>query len=321
MEVPTRIDLARTPTPLEYLPHLSEAWGGPRLWVKRDDLTGFGLSGNKVRKLEFHFAAAIESGADTVVTTGAVQSNHCRATALAAARVGLRCVLLLRSSNGAEPATVRGNHRLQRLAGAVIEFTDPAGYRRRDELMQRIAEREQRAGHHAWVIPEGASDALGMLGMAAGFAELNADLAQVHGPVAAVWHAASSAGTTAGFGWGASRTGPNVPVVAVSVGDPAAALEARVRELWTEGVARFGGELPGHPIEYRDDYVGEGYGLIDPDQPGVVDEATRLTGLLFDPTYTGKALYGLYNEVRSGRFGRDDTVVFWHTGGGFEALG
>ncbi|MDB9845764.1 pyridoxal-phosphate dependent enzyme, partial [Acidimicrobiales bacterium] len=115
-----RFPLAQLPTPLDFADRLTEAWGGPQIWIKRDDLTGFGLSGNKVRKLEYHVAAAKAAGATTLVTCGAVQSNHCRATAIAAAKTGMKCVLLLRSRDGGPPERVEGNHLLQRLAGAEV---------------------------------------------------------------------------------------------------------------------------------------------------------------------------------------------------------
>jgi len=312
------VSLAQTPTPLQHLDRLSDLWGGPQIWVKRDDLTGFGLSGNKVRKLEFHLGAALAAGADTVVTAGAIQSNHCRATALAAAQLGLRCALVLRTRTGEPPEIVRGNHVLHRLSGAALHFVDPDGYRNRDGVMAEIAQVEAGSGHRVWVIPEGASDALGMLGMAAGFDELNG--ADISGPVRAVWHASSSAGTTAGFGWSASRSGPDLPIVAVSVGDTASRLEQAVAGLWADAAEAYGGALPEARIEYRDDYVGAGYGRVDDAQPEIVNAATAATGLPFDPTYTGKALYGLYREVQSGRWTPNEHVIFWHTGGGFEAL-
>ncbi len=312
------VSLAQTPTPLQHLPHLSDLWGGPQIWVKRDDLTGFGLSGNKVRKLEFHFGAALAAGADTIITTGAIQSNHCRATALAAAQLGLHCELVLRTRDGAPPDVVRGNHVLHRISGATLHFVDPDGYRQRDTVMAKIADDLRAGGQTPWVIPEGASDALGMLGMAAGFDEL--DLTRIPGEVRGVWHASSSAGTTAGFGWSAGRTGPDVPIIAVSVGDTAEAVEAAVTSLWGEASRAYGQPMPTAAVEYRDDYVGAGYGRIDPEQSAIVNAATAATGLLFDPTYTGKALYGLYQEIQSGRFTPADHIIFWHTGGGFEAL-
>ncbi len=309
--------LARLPTPLEHLPHLSATWGGPQIWVKRDDLTGFELSGNKVRKLEYHLGAALSSKADTVVTCGAEQSNHCRATALAAARLGLGCVLVLRTAEGRSPPQLRANHLLHHLAGARIELVDADGYRRRDQLMAALADDLRDQGRRPWVIPEGASDRLGMYGMADAFDELVIQMAAAGIEPAVVWHASSSGGTTAGFGWSATHNGSSAPIVAVSVGEHAAELENRVRAIWAEGAARESAPVPELPIEYRDDYVGGGYGVIDPAQPAVEAEATARTGLLFDPTYTGKALFGLRQEIASGRFGPDDQVVFWHTGGGF----
>ena len=163
--------LAQLPTPLERMDRLSAHWGGPTIWMKRDDLTGFGLSGNKVRKLEFHLAAALEAGADTVVTCGAAQSNHCRATALGAARVGLRSVLVLRTPDGRAAPPI-GNHLLHRLTADRIATITPAAYDERDAVMQAIASDEASAGHRCWIIPEGASDALGMWGFVLAMREL-----------------------------------------------------------------------------------------------------------------------------------------------------
>jgi D-cysteine desulfhydrase len=320
MQLPRRISLALTPTPLERLDRLSEAWGGPTIWVKRDDLTGFELSGNKVRKLEFHLAAALDAGSDVVITAGAIQSNHCRATALASARLGLDCVLVLRTPDGEPPETATGNHRLQRLAGAAIEYVTPQEYRRRDEIMAEIADEQRRRGRRPWVIPEGASDALGMWGMATAFLELHDQMVRIPRPPAIVWHASSSAGTTAGLGWAADRVGSDVALGAVSIGDPIDQLRGNVERIWLEAMARHGGAMPGPDIRWIGTYIGGGYGIIDPRQPGVVEDAVSKTGLLFDPTYTGKALFALHEEIKAGRFQPEDHVVFWHTGGGFAAL-
>ncbi len=311
---PDRIELARLPTPLEFAERLSEAWG-TRIWIKRDDLTGFGLSGNKVRKLEFHLAGAITAGVSTVITCGAAQSNHCRATALACARLGLRCILYLRTPDGSPPAEGTGNHLLQRLAGAECRFVDPDGYTRRDVLMAEAAAREG----GAWVIPEGASDALGMRGFDVAMTELSSQLPDGLG-TATIWHAASSGGTTAGMAWGAHRLGMTTPIVGCSVGEPVDELDRRIRTILTDAAVTLGEPAPVDGWELTDAYVGDGYGTASADLLAVTAEATRLTGLLFDPTYTGKAIYGLAQEVRRGRFGADDAVVFWHTGGGFAAF-
>jgi D-cysteine desulfhydrase len=315
--LPARIPLALLPTPLERLERLTEAWGGPRLWVKRDDLSGFELSGNKVRKLEFHLAAALEAGADTVVTCGAAQSNHCRATALAAARVGLRSVLVIRTPGG-EPAAPTGNHLLHRLTAHRIATITPEAYAERDAVMSAVAADEEAAGHRCWIIPEGASDALGMWGFVLAMRELAEQLdgAGIRRPPA-VWHAASSGGTTAGLGWAADRLDLGTPIIGTSVGDATSDLWARVNRIWDEAIDHYGGSRPQPDLTLLDRYVGGGYGIVTREQLEFEIDVTRRTGLLFDPTYTGKALFALRAEIDAGRWGPDDDVVFWHTGGGF----
>ena len=314
--VQPRVALANLPTPLEKAERLTAAWGGPTIWIKRDDLTGFGLSGNKVRKLEFHLAAALESGADTIITCGAVQSNHCRATALAAARVGLRTILYLRSHDGKPPTEAAGNHFIQRLAGAECRFITPVEYENRNQIMEAAA----RATDSAWVIPEGASDALGALGFVTAMHEIAPQLRQ-HGisrPI--IWHASSSAGTTTGMVRGAIETGLDVEIIGSSVGDPADEVTEHVQALLADSDALYGERSGAVPWSIIDDYVGRGYGLTTADELTTQVEATRLTGLLFDPAYTGKLIHGLKREIEQGRFAADDNVVFWHTGGGFAAL-
>ncbi len=316
MELPSRIRIGLSPTPLEFADRLTAAWSGPRIWVKRDDLTGFGVSGNKVRKLEFHFAAARDSGADTVITCGAVQSNHSRATALAAARLGIRTILLLRK-NPAEDPPLSGNYLLDRLAGAQIRFITPAEWADRDALMREEADRQAELGHTAWVIPEGASDALGMWGFVLAVREIADQTATVTGSAPVLWHAASSGGTTAGIGWAVDRLALAFPVVACSIGDPARDIEQKVTAIWAEAAAAMGTAPPDLDIVYNDSHIGGGYGVVSDEDLAIQAEATSLTGLIFDPTYTGKALAGLRREITDGRYGPDDNVIFWHTGGGF----
>lgn len=317
IELPKRTQLALLPTPLEHAARLSAHWGGPQIWIKRDDLTGFELSGNKVRKLEFHFAAATEAGADTVITCGAVQSNHSRATAMAAARLGFRSVLYLRKPPGADTPPLSGNYLLDRLAGATVRFIEPNDWELRDELMAAEAATQAARGQRAWVIPEGASDALGMWGFVLAMRELVDQSARIPGKPATVWHAASSGGTTAGIGWAAHRLGSNLPIAACSIGDPAAEIASKVEDIWQEAVAATGAPIPDVAIDYIDRHIGAGYGVVSDDDLRIQAEASSLTGLVFDPTYTGKALAGLRRDIAEGLFGAEDNVIFWHTGGGF----
>ena len=317
MALPPRTALAQLPTPLEPLPRLSREWGGPTIWVKRDDLTGFGLSGNKVRKLEFHLAAARNAGATTLITCGAVQSNHCRATAVAGAREGFEVVLLLRSRDGAPPHELSGNHLLQRLTGAEARFITPGEYARRDELMADVATEIGARGGTAWVIPEGASDALGMWAFVLAAREVAEQWSILGGGPVSWWHGASSGGTTAGMGWGVDRLRLDVPIVGVSVGDPADQLHRRIAEIWAEAAAPQGAVIPRPDMEIIDRYVGLGYGKTTSDELAVEAEVSRLTGLILDPTYTGKAFYALFREIQAGRFTSDEHVILWHTGGGF----
>ncbi len=318
--VPPRHPLAALPTPLTRFDRLSAAWSGPTIWVKRDDRTGFGLSGNKVRKLEFHVAAARAAGAGLLMTCGAVQSNHCRATALVAARLGLDCVLFLRTPDGATPGQPTGNHLLARLAGAEIRFVDPTWWQDRNDHMAAAADALNRTGRPTWVISEGASDGLGMWGYVRAAEEVDEqlDAAEVRRPIH--WHASSSGGTTAGLALHVARSTEPAQIVAISVSDPVDQLALRIESIWKDALGAEASRLSVDDIELRDDYLGRGYGLATSAELVVQAEATSLTGLIFDPAYTGKAVYALRREIEEGRFSPDDNVVLWHTGGGFAAL-
>jgi D-cysteine desulfhydrase len=319
-QLPSRIRLASLPTPLEPADRLSAAWGGPRIWVKRDDLTGFELSGNKVRKLEFHFAAAAAQGADTVITCGAVQSNHCRATALAAARLGFRCVLLLRHPPEEPYPRPAGNYLLDLLAGAEVRLITPQEWENRDDLMREEASGQRAGGHESWVIPEGASDALGMWGFVVAMQEVADQAVRLGTGRPVIWHAASSGGTTAGIGWALDRLGLEMHTIACSIGDPAGAVRAKVERIWSDAACEVGGAIPRPAVEYTDRHVGGGYGTVTTAELRIQAEASALTGLVFDPTYTGKALVGLHRDLAAGHLEPDGDVIFWHTGGGFAAL-
>ena len=234
-------------------------------------------------------------------------------SAVAAARLGLRAVLFLRTEDGTAPVPADGNYLLDLLTGADCRYITPGEYDERDALLANAAS----SIGDAWVIPEGASDHLGMWGFVEAMAELSDQVESVDEPITAIWHAASSGGTTAGMVRGNAESGLELPVVACSIDHPVAELRRRVNEILGEAEQRYGAVgSPSRPT-ITDAYVGGGYGVASDDELQTMLEATRLTGLFFDPTYTGKALFGLRREIASGRYGPGESVVFWHTGGGF----
>lgn len=303
--VPT-VSLARLPTPLHPLRRLS-AELGVEVWCKRDDLTGAALSGNKVRKLEFLLADAQRSGADVVITTGGIQSNHARATAVAARELGLRPVLLLR---GEPPPVPDGNLLLDRLLGAEVHWCTPDEYRaRRNERMAEIADELRAGGERPYVVPEGGSNGLGALGYVRAAEEVADGQARFDHVVCAV----GSGGTLAGL-----ALGPDVGRVhGVAVCDDRATFSARVRAIAAE--AGLGLPPEGERWEVTEGYQGPGYGVATAEVWDTIAHVARLEGLVLDPVYTGKAMHALVSEARAGRWrGR---LLYWHTGGVFGLFG
>jgi D-cysteine desulfhydrase family pyridoxal phosphate-dependent enzyme len=302
-----RVRLAHLPTPVEPMLRLARALHGPRLWVKRDDQTGFAMGGNKTRKLEFVLAEAQANGARTLITTGAIQSNHCRQTAALAARIGMKCILVL----SGEPGEVAdGNLLIDYLLGAEIVWSTRA---ERETRLQETFAASWEAGERPYLIPLGASTATGVLGYAFAFDEL---LQQDVNPDWIIV-ASSSAGTQAGLVLGACRAGWQGKILGISIQHPQAGLQERVAALATEASDRLGGKILFSPAEIlvNDSYLGEGYSIM-----GVPEkEAIRLfamnEGLLLDPVYTGRAAAGMIDLIRQGFFREQDTVLFWHTGG------
>ncbi|MEM7166236.1 MAG: D-cysteine desulfhydrase family protein [Planctomycetota bacterium] len=318
-EYPPRLECATLPTPIERLARFSDAVGcGVDVWVKRDDLTGFALSGNKIRKLEFSFGRALAAGATGFVTCGGYDSNHCRATAFLAARFGLRSHLFLRTEDGAAPEQLSGNTLLDQLVGAEITWISRQQYAGRNELMAEYAQRAAAAGEVLAVIPEGASDEIGSFGYVHAAAELNEQLRQQDLSVSHVVHAVGSGGTTAGLSAGRAVHGGDWRILGVPVCDDGAYFRGRVEPIRHE-MERFSvPELVGDGgIDFADGYGGRGYGLTTPEELRVLHALCRLEGLLLDPCYTGKAFVGLLREIQQGRFAAGSKVLFLHTGGGF----
>nr|WP_314528617.1 D-cysteine desulfhydrase [uncultured Brevundimonas sp.] len=310
-----RIRLAHLPTPLEPLPRLSEELGVD-LWIKRDDCTGLAGGGNKTRKLEFLLGAAFEQEADTLVTQGAVQSNHVRQTAAAAAAHGLACEIILEERTGSKASDYVGNGNvlLDRLFGATIR-TVPGGTDMVAEL-ETTAEAVRARGGKPYVIPGGGSNPVGALGYVDCAREIVVQADEMDLEVHRIVTATGSAGTHAGLVAGLAVMGADVPVLGIGVRAPRDRQEANVFKLAEETAALLGqpGRVTREMVVADCDYVGEGYGLID---QGVIDALTlaaRLDGIVLDPVYSGKAMKGLIALARAGRF-RGETVVFLHTGG------
>ena len=303
------IQLAAYPTPVEDLARLRASLDtSVRLLIKRDDALSFAFGGNKVRKIELVAAEAIESGADTLVTAGAVQSNHARVTAAAAAKLGLGCVIV--ASGG--PAST-ANALLDRLLGARVEHV-PSSLER-EPRMQAVAERLARDGRRPFVIPVGASNATGALAYVRAIDEL----ARQGPPPDVIVHASSSAGTQAGLVTGCRLLEWPTRIIGISADEAAETLCARVQALVRDATRRLGlspEDLPSEPaVEVDDGFVGPGYGRPTDPSREAIEVMARTEAVFLDPTYTSKAMAGLIAHLRSGRLRPGATVLFWHTGG------
>lgn len=305
------------PTPLQPMPRLSSLLGGPELYVKRDDLLGFAAGGNKIRKLEFVMADALAAGADTVITCGAVQSNHCRLTLAAAVREGLKCGLVLEERvAGSYNPHASGNNFLYRLMGVDRIKVVPGGSDMAAE-MRAMAREVEAAGGRPYLIPGGASTPLGALGYAACAQEIIAQSFEQGVRIDRVVCASGSAGTHAGLLAGFWGTNSGIPVVGMNVSRPKATQEELVFKLARETAALAGipGEVPREAVVCFGDYVGPGYSLPTPGMVDAVKMFARTEAVLLDPVYTGKAAAGLIDQVRKGFFRKGETVLFVHTGG------
>jgi D-cysteine desulfhydrase len=317
---PPRLALAHLPTPLQPMERLGRELG-VELWVKRDDYTGAELSGNKIRKLEYVLAEASAQGADTVLTCGGAQSNHCRATALAAARLGLDCTLLLRTENPWHPPPLEANSLLGRLAGARIVWVSPEEYRDCETVFTREAEILVKDGHRPFIIPEGASDALGAWGYIRAMSELAADIARLDKEGAkrtSVVHATGSGGTCAGLVLGKLILGLDVRVVSVNVCDDQDYFIQVSGDICRKAIARYDLDLAfdaERDLEILDGYVGAGYALSRPEEMMLIAKVCRREGIVLDPVYTGKAFLGMVDQLQRNPQVFGERVVFLHSGG------
>ncbi len=315
---PPRIEIARLPTPCVPLRHLSERLG-VEIYMKRDDLTGIALSGNKVRKLEFVLADALAKSADIVMTCGGAQSNHARATAIAAAMLGLRCRLLLRTPDPANPPSAEGNILLDRMAGAEIVWVSPEEYQNRAEVFEREAALQKKKGRTPYIIPEGASNAMGAWGYIRAAEEIKKDLAALglEKPTTII-HATGSGGTAAGLALGVRLFNLPVRTVTFNVCEDRLHFLSVIGNICEQAISEF--RLPidfDRNLHIIDGYVGRGYALSRPEELSLLCDVARTEGIFLDPVYTGKAFLGMIQELKKqpGCFG--ERIVFIHTGGIF----
>jgi len=318
-----RVRLGHLSTPLEPMPRLSKALGGPELWVKRDDCTGLATGGNKTRKLEFLMAEALAEGADVVVTQGATQSNHARQTAAAAARLGLDCHILLEDRVGTTDPEYyyNGNVFLDRVHGATLSAY-PSGL---DMNAQAIAAGEalRIQGRRPYVIPGGGSNATGALGYTLCAQELAQQSSEMGVAFDHLVSATGSAGTQAGLAVGLKLFNLDMALLGIGVRLPRAQQEANVLSLAQATATRLG--LPdlvdASDVVANCDYVGAGYGLPTPEALEAIEMFARYEGILLDPVYSGKGAAGLIDLIRRGYFEQDARVIFLHTGGAAALFG
>ncbi len=308
------VNLGHWPTPLEKLPRLSAELGGPTIWLKRDDCSGLATGGNKTRKLEYLLADALAQDCDTVITFGAVQSNHARQTAAACAKLGLECHLLLsRQVPSQTPEYERGgNVLLGKLLGAhqhVLPADEAAAYSR------TLSEKLQQQGRRVYRIPAGGSNAVGALGYSRAAAELLSQFQQCNIAPRHIVHASSSAGTQAGLLYGFAHLGATPDVLGINVYHPDPdSLQQRINTLLQQLTDAFGAPSGQPEVHINHAYIGAGYGLPTAETLAAIHMAASLEGLLFDPAYSGKALAALIDQINLGNFSGDDVVLI-HTGG------
>ncbi len=309
-----RLKIAHLPTPVESLSNLSSLLGGPRLFIKRDDQTGLAFGGNKTRKLEFLVAEAQANGARTLITAGAVQSNHCRQTAAAAARFGFACILVL---YGDKPETISGNLLLDQLLGAKIVWTDRPS---RDQILQETFQAAWDKGQRPYLIPYGGSNPTGAVSYAFALQEL-VNQVSPEGPFSQIpdWivFPSSSGGTQAGLALGAVLFDYPVKILGISIDEPADILKERVAKLAMQSadLLHQPSVITAESILVNADYLGGGYGVMGVGEQEAVQLFARSEGILLDPVYTGRAAAGMIDLIRKGLFSQNESVLFWHTGG------
>lgn len=317
INLPNRINLANLPTKIERLERLSKQLGGPSIFIKRDDQTGSEISGNKVRKLEFSVKEAIDKGCDTLITCGGIQSNHARATAAVAAKLGMKSVLVLRSN---EKVGADGNHFLDLVLGADVRFITSEEYKNsRLEIMEQIKRDMEIKGYKPYVIPEGASNGIGGFGYLKAMEEIISQEKEMGLHFDMIVSAVGSGGTYAGMFLGNKILKNDAHIYGVNVCDNREYFKNRIEEILFESMNYMNTKInfSKDEINIIDGYVGKGYALSRPEELEFIHNLAKLEGVILDPVYTGKAMYGLTQEIQKGNFNNYKNILFIHTGGLF----
>lgn len=313
---PKTIKLAMLPTPVEEwrrIPLVSDEYN---IFIKRDDLTGFGLSGNKVRKLEFLAYDAIKKGCDTLITCGGVQSNHARATAIIAAQLGLKSHLVLFKE---EAPKLDGNLFLDKMTDAKIKYISADEYKYIDEIMEKLKEGLKRKGQNGYIIPEGGSNALGIWGYIKACLEVKSQIDSLGLRIDKIITAVSSGGTYSGLYIGKKLLNWKVEIIGFNIRETSKVATQRIKSLVQSHKENFKQKFSFKEDEIKviDGYVGEGYGKSRKIELDLIKSVAKNTGIILDPVYTGKAMLGLVDQINLGNFSKKEKILFLHTGGGF----
>ncbi len=309
-----RFPLAQLPTPILELKRLSQQLGGPRIFIKRDDQTGLALGGNKTRKLEFLVGDALAKGADTLVTLGAAQSNHCRQTAAAAVAAGLKCELIL---NGKRPEVANGNLLLNEILGAKLHWIERS---QRTTKLKELDEDLRAAGRKPYLIPVGGSNGIGAVGYVEAMMELRQQLRAADLRIDRLFFGTSSGGTQAGMALGARLAGYAGRVTGISIdkNDPEHfEFETEVAQIANDCAQYIGSDvrLSKADIDVVYGYKGGGYGVMGELEREAIRLMAQTEGIILDPVYAGRAFGALLDLIRQGRLPREESILFWHTGG------
>ena len=316
MLFPEKLDLAHLPTKIMKLEKLSRQYG-VNIYLKRDDLTGLLTSGNKIRKLEFFFKDIIQKGCDTVITCGGIQSNHARATAAVARRLNIKPFLILR---GEETSKYNGNLLLDRILGAEVIYIDHEEYKDIDSVFKRCKKRLEKQGLKPYVIPEGGSNSLGAFGYIHMMKELISQLKEMNLKIDSIFHAVGSGGTSAGLIMGKEIYDAKADIYGISVCNDRDYFTKRIFKIITEAreAYQIDSDITPARINIIDGYKGLGYAISREEEIRLIIEIARMEGIIFDPVYTGKAIFGLLDQLKKDKFRFGENILFIHTGGLFD---